>query len=132
MSRHDSVTRKVGRWQANTRTAGIECTSDAIKVRGYYFPWGTKRIPYGSIRSFRRVDIGAFTGKGRIWGTANPRYWAGLDPQRPKKKVGFVLDLGRFVHPFITPDRPDDVEAVIRDHTKLAPITDDSRRGPIL
>ncbi len=110
----------------------IECTPDAITVRGYYFPWGTKRIPYHSIRSFRRVDIGTFTGKGRIWGTANPRYWASLDPQRSKKETGFILDLGRFVHPFITPDNPDDVEAAIWWHTKLEPTAQDGGRGRII
>ena len=29
----------------------ITCTGDALSIRGYYFPWGTKRIPYQSIRS---------------------------------------------------------------------------------
>src|ERR1700735_3067413 len=92
----------------------IDCTPDAIEVRGYYFPWGTKRIPYSSIRSVRRVKLGAFTGKWRIWGTGTPRYWASLDPERPGKDVGLILDVGRFVQPFITPDDPDGVEAAIR------------------
>jgi len=42
--------------------------------------------------------------------------WASLDPGRPRKKFGLVLDLGRFVHPFITPDDVDAVEAAIREH----------------
>ena len=28
------------------RDRWIECTPDEIRIRGYYFPWGTKRIPY--------------------------------------------------------------------------------------
>lgn len=108
----------------------IECDSEGIKIRGYYFPWGTKRISYRSIRSVERVDIGAFSGRGRIWGTANPRYWASLDPGRPKKKVGLILDLGRFVRPFITPDDPDAVIAAISQHS--GPTATDTGRAPIV
>ncbi|HYA67791.1 MAG TPA: hypothetical protein VED63_03570 [Acidimicrobiales bacterium] len=114
------------------RDRWIECTDSAIEVRGYYFPWGTKRIPYGSIRSYRRVDMVATRGRGRIWGTANPRYWASLDPQRPKKNVGLILDLGRRVRPFITPDDPDAVQAAIREHTGVEPDPGDDGRGPIV
>lgn len=99
----------------------IECTAEEIRIRGYYFPWGTKRIPYRSVRAYRRVAIGATTGRGRIWGTANPRYWASLDPGRPRKKEALILDLGRAVCPFITPDDPGAVESVIREQTHLEP-----------
>ncbi|MGH2864990.1 MAG: hypothetical protein ACRDJX_07035 [Solirubrobacteraceae bacterium] len=61
--------------------------------------------------------MGALTGRGRIWGTANPRYWANLDPARPRKRVGFVLDLGRPVRPFLTPDDPDAFEAALSSHS---------------
>jgi hypothetical protein len=110
----------------------IEWTDEAIEVRGYYVPWGTKRIPYSAIRSVRRIELSALRGKGRIWGTANPRYWASLDPGRPKKKVGLILDLGRFVHPFLTPDDPDSLEAAIRAHADLEPSDGASRPGPII
>jgi len=39
------------------RDRWIECLSDRIQIRAYYFPWGTKRIPYASIRSVKRVEI---------------------------------------------------------------------------
>ena len=103
------------------RDRWIECTAETVRIRGYYFPWGTKRIRYGSIRSVRRVTLGPLTGKGRIWGTTSPRYWASLDPLRPRKKVGLILDLGRPVRPFITPDDPDAVEALIRERSSLGP-----------
>jgi len=95
----------------------ITCTGDGIAVRGYYFPVvGTKHIPYSAIRSVRRVNMGALTGRGRIWGTANPGLWASFDWTRPRKKVGLILDLGRSVQPLLTPDDPDAVEACIREH----------------
>jgi hypothetical protein len=114
------------------RDRWIECLPDHIRVRGYYFPWGSKHIPYGSIRSLRRVGIGTLTGKGRIWGTANPHYWANLDPGRPGKDVGFILDLGGFVRPFITPDDPDAFEATVRARSTLAPPSEGGRPGPVV
>jgi len=111
------------------RDRWIECTPEGIRVRGYYFPWGTKHIPYSSIRSVERVDIGPLTGRARIWGTANPRYWASLDPQRRQKKAALILDLGRFVRPFLTPEDPDAVEAAIRENAGLGPDSEDSGRS---
>jgi hypothetical protein len=108
----------------------ITCTADAIEIRGYYFPWGAKRIPYDAVRSLRRVAIGALNGKLRIWGTANPRYWANLDPARPAKHLALILDVGTSVQPFITPDDPDAVERIIRDRAQLPSVRDAARRGP--
>jgi len=116
---------------AGYRDRWIECTAEGIRIRGYYFPWGTKHIPYQAIRSVRRVTMSGLTGRGRIWGTANPRYWASLDPGRLRKSTGLILELGRRVRPFITPDDPDAVEAAIREHAHISPEADD-RRGPIV
>jgi hypothetical protein len=110
----------------------ITCTADAIEIRGYYFPWGAKRIPYDAVRSLRRVAIGALTGKWRIWGTANPRYWASLDPGRPRKDRALILDVGASVQPFITPDDPDAVERIIRDRARLPSASGAARRGPLI
>lgn len=67
----------------------IECTDEELRIRGYYLPWGTKRIRYADIQSVRRVQLGVLRGRGRIWGTANPRYWASLDPARPGSTPGW-------------------------------------------
>jgi hypothetical protein len=101
----------------------IEAGVEGLKIRHYYLPFGDKRVPWEAIRSVGRVKIGALHGRARIWGTANPRYWANLDPGRPHKKTGFVLDLGRGVRPFITPDDPSSFEAALRAHSE-APIED--------
>ena len=97
------------------RDRWITCTADGLEIRGYYFPWGTKRIPYATIRAVTPVRLQATRGRARIWGTANPRYWASLDPSRPSKQAGLVLDLGRSVSPLITPEDPDTVAAWIRE-----------------
>jgi hypothetical protein len=110
----------------------VQCDADRIRLRGYYVPWGTKRIAYGSIADLLKVDLGAFRGRARIWGTANPRYWANFDPTRMRKKVGFIVDLGRFVKPFVTPDDPDAFEAVVRARADLGSVGDGTARGPII
>ncbi len=101
----------------------IECTPTEVRIRGYYCPWGTKRIQYSAIRSLDRFALTALGGKGRIWGSGDLRHWANLDPQRPRKDVGFFVDVGRHVVPFLTPDDPDAFEAAIREHAKLKPPT---------
>jgi hypothetical protein len=103
-----------------------------VAIRAYYFPWGSKRIPLDAIESLERVDMTLSRGRGRIWGTANPRVWASLDPGRRKKKFGFVLDLGTFVKPFITPDDPDAFEESVRSRIDLPPATQSSRRAPLV
>lgn len=101
----------------------IECTAQAVLIRGYYFPWGTKRVPYDSILKVRRVPIGGFTGRGRIWGSTTLEYWASLDPARPRKKEALILNTGRGIQPFITPDDPNAVAAIISAHSS-APVID--------
>lgn len=78
-----------------------------------------------------RARRDATRGKGRIWGTANPRYWASLDPKRASRDVALVLDLGRRVQPFITPDDPDAVVAAIGRHATGAQ-TRPSGIGPVI
>jgi hypothetical protein len=99
----------------------ITCTDDAIVVRWYYL-WGPKRIPYAAIRSAKRVDLGTFRGNLRIWGSANPRYWASLDPARPGKSAALILDVGTPVRPFITPDDVRAVESILVEHAHLASV----------
>ena len=101
------------------RDRWIECAAGGIRVRGYYFPWGSKRIRYASIQSVRRVQLSIFRGRARIWGTSNPRYWASFDPGRPRKQAGFVVDTGRFVRALLTPDDPDAFEAEVRLHVTV-------------
>jgi hypothetical protein len=82
----------------------IVCGPDRLEIHSYYFPFGTKSVPYTQIEGLQRIEIkGVWSGKWRIWGTGNPRYWANLDTKRPKKKVGFVVDLGSKVSPIVTP-----------------------------
>ncbi len=91
----------------------ISCDDQAITITAYYFPWGSKVIPYGTIRAAVIVPTATASGKARIWGTANPTLWASLDPQRPSKSWALILDIGRRIRPFLTPDDVDAVAQII-------------------
>jgi hypothetical protein len=102
------------------RDEGIVCGNDVLEIRHYY-PRGPKKVPYRSIKSVQRVALAALKGRARIWGTANPGYWANLDMKRPSKKEGLVLDLGKRIKPFVTPVHLDRVEALLRERAGLGP-----------
>lgn len=110
----------------------VRCTADGVVLRGYYFPWGSKTIANDAIRGIRRVEMGAMRGRARIWGTANPGLWANFDPARPKKKFALILDLGKKVQPFVTPDDVDAAEALIRDRAHLGHGGATPTRGPLV
>lgn len=110
----------------------ITCDADGIAVRAYYIPWGTKRIPYDSIKSMQRVNLGALTGRARVWGTSNPARWTNLDHRRPLKTVGFDLDTGAAVKPLLTPDDPDAFEHAVRAHLDPGVVRSGARRSSLV
>ena len=111
----------------------IVCGPERLEIHSYYFPFGTKTVPYPQIQGLQRIAItGVWSGKWRLWGTGNPRYWANLDRKRPKKKVGFVVDLGRKVSPILTPDNPDAFESTLRAHTNLPAGNARQLKGPFI
>ncbi len=103
------------------RDKRITCTEDAIVVRWYYL-WGDKHIPYSAIKAARRVTLSPTRGRGRIWGTANPQYWASLDPGRPRKRAAIIIDTGGAVQPYLTPDDVDAVAAIVKERAGLAEV----------
>ena len=92
----------------------IGVTEEALTIKGYYLPGTIKRVPLAAIRSVRRSNMATFRGKGRIWGTANPGYWANFDPKRSCKTVAFLVDIGKAVKVFVTPDDPSAFESALR------------------
>jgi hypothetical protein len=52
--------------------------------------------------------------------------------RRPRKKVGFVVDLGHAVSPVVTPDQPDTFESVLRDRADLATGNARQMKGPFI
>jgi hypothetical protein len=99
---------------------GVVCDEKALEIRRYY-PWFSKTIPYSSIQSVQRVQLSALRGRGRLWGSLNPGYWANLDMKRSHKQLGLVLDIGRHVKPYVTPDDVDTLETLLREKAGLGP-----------
>jgi hypothetical protein len=99
---------------------GVEQTDSGLTIHWYY-PWGSKHIPYATIKSFKVVEISALTGKWRLWGTTNPHYWANLDVRRPSKALGIILDTGARVDPFITPDDAEAFAAELKRRCGIDP-----------
>ena len=95
----------------------IACTDDALVIRWYYFPFGTKRIRYADIQKVRRQPLTLMTGQWRIWGSGDFVHWANLDPGRTSKTDAFVVYLStQRVRPVITPDDPEKVAAELAGH----------------
>ena len=88
----------------------IRCAEGGLVIRRYY-PWGSKRIPYASIRSVQRLPIRLR--RWRLWGSGDLRHWWNLDVGRPARTVALDLDIGRWIHPTITPVDPDTVERIL-------------------
>lgn len=102
------------------REDGIIGDGTSVTLRRYY-PWASKRVPYSSIKAVQRITLTGLRGRGRLWGTLNPRYWANLDTKRTKKTVGLILDVGKHVRPYVTPDDTDALESLLREKAGLGP-----------
>lgn len=95
----------------------VACTSDALVIRWYYFPFGSKRLRYSDISQVQRRQLTATRGKYRVWGSGDFVHWFNLDPGRPGKSVALVIRRsGRGIQPVITPDDPDGVLAELAAH----------------
>ncbi len=92
----------------------VRLNDEALTLRWYYFPLATsKRIPYADIRGVDVRPLTWLSGKGRLWGSAHPRYWLPLDRTRPHKDTALVLDVGGHVRPTFTPDDPGRVQELL-------------------
>lgn len=93
----------------------VACDKDKLVIRHYYL-WGSKRIPYSSIRGVQQLPLTGINKvrRWRIWGSGDFVHWWNLDPERPHKDLALVLDVGRKVRPTITPDDPGSVENILK------------------
>ncbi|MBE9116281.1 hypothetical protein IQ249_10270 [Lusitaniella coriacea LEGE 07157] len=99
----------------------LTCDEDAITIHWYYFPFGSKRIPYSKIRNIRREEMNFWTGsKGRIWGMGLTPEWFHCDIKRPGKDRCITIDDGEWVKSVITPDDCDRVFQILLAQTSLS------------
>src|SRR5579862_1086434 len=93
----------------------IACDGDGLTIRWYY-PWGSKRIPFRSIKAFRAFPLKFTSGRWRIWGSGDFTHWWNLDAKRPQKETGIELRAGGRVLACITPDDPAAVTRILEEH----------------
>ena len=93
----------------------VICADQELVIRHYYFPAGTKRVPYSAIREVRRIDL-TFFGRWRIHGSNDFVHWFSFDARRPRKRSGLVIYTGSPIRPVITPDDTDRVVTVLAGH----------------
>ena len=94
---------------------------DAGLIIRLYYPWGTKRVPYTSIRAVKNRPLSGATGKWRIWGSGDFVHWWNLDRHRPDKDVALEIQTARRIRPMITPDDPQTVERILNEHLSGPP-----------
>jgi hypothetical protein len=94
----------------------IRCDDQELVIRNYYL-WGAKRIPYTSIKGVQTLPLTGLNAvrRWRIWGSGDFVHWWNLDPSRPGKSIALVIDVGRQVHPTITPDDPAAVASILTE-----------------
>ena len=93
----------------------VVCDDDAITIHWYYFPIGSKRIPYKDIHSFREETMDFWTGAARIWGMGLSPEWFHLDWNRPSKAQCIVIDENSWVKSVITPENHEAVLQILRE-----------------
>ncbi|MBV8301787.1 MAG: hypothetical protein JOY68_07675 [Candidatus Dormibacteraeota bacterium] len=95
----------------------VSCGRTEVVIRWYY-PWGSKRIPYQAIRGVSELPLTGINKvrRWRLWGSGDFLHWWNLDLRRTGKTLALVIDVGRRVRPTITPDDPATAERVIKSH----------------
>ena len=100
----------------------VACNDEALIIRRYY-PWGSRRVPYASIKAVNQLPLTGTSRvrKWRIWGSGDFVHWWNLDPRRPRKGMALVIGDGHRIHPTITPDDPDRVARILTEHLTVLP-----------
>jgi len=96
----------------------IACSDEGITIRKYDALLRPKRVRYEEIRRVEEFPLSGMHGKWRIWGSGDLslHHSFNMDWHRPRKQIGLLLDLGQRTQPVITPDEPEQVVAVLREH----------------
>lgn len=96
----------------------IICDDVAVTINDYFFPQGSKRIPYAEIRKVSEKPLTLFKGKLRIWGMDLEPFWYHYDLKRPTKSQGICLDIGELLKPVLTPEDHDAVLLLLKEKTQ--------------
>jgi hypothetical protein len=68
-------------------------SESGIQFRHYYFPIGSKSVPFADIMSIESKPNTLLNGKWRLWGTGDFMTWFPRDWKRPQRSSIFFLRL---------------------------------------
>ena len=93
----------------------VEITDDAIFFKHYYFPAGSKRVPFSDIEAVTAAAPNWTNGKYRIQGTGDLQTWFPKDWHRPRRtEIFFAKMRGSKRRIGFTVEAPAPVEAILR------------------
>ena len=94
----------------------IEVGDTGVRMKWYYFPFGTKTVAFNAIDRVLEHDMGTGAGGGRwrIWGSGDLKHWMPLDSARRRKTWMYIFILnGSRMRPCLTPDEPEAFKAAL-------------------
>ena len=71
----------------------VDITDDAILLKRYYFPFGSRRVAFSDIQCIASEEPTVLNGKWRLWGTGTFTTWFPLDWRRPLRDRLFFMSL---------------------------------------
>jgi len=71
----------------------IEVSESGIRFRNYYFPIGSKSVPFTDMIRIENKPTTLLNGKWRLWGTGDFMTWFPKDWKRPQRSCIFSLRL---------------------------------------
>ena len=91
---------------------------EGITIKNYSRPRHQRRISYSAIRSASLIELGLLTGRHRLVGLGfrRPRHFFHWDSHRSSKTHAISLDVGKVIHPVISPDDHQTVLDIIEEH----------------
>ena len=69
----------------------VEVDEEGIRLRGYYFPFGSKFVAFSRIARIVAESPTLRNGRWRIWGSGNLRTWFARDWKRPRREAIFII-----------------------------------------
>lgn len=99
----------------------VEITQDAIRFKGYYFPFGSKRVRFADIEQVTAEKPSLLNGRYRIQGSGDLRTWFPRDWGRAgRPEIFFARLRGSSRRIGFTVEDAGQVEQILRDKHLLS------------
>ena len=71
----------------------VDINEQSIRLKNYYFPFGSRRVPFSEIIAVVVKEPTLLNGKWRRWGSGNLCTWFPPDLRRPWRDSIFIIQL---------------------------------------